>query len=244
MFHVNHSFQNLMITQLLIVPLEYMLVFWWKFEIYNHKYLCGYQPELRLTEWSVSCFLFPAPAYSQRLYASENPLPVGKNVTLFSQAGVSVGAWMFNTTMIVMIFPGNEIISNDWKNRLISNTTTNYSSLTITSMRVEDSGVYTLQDVNLFRAQLTLSVQGKSKSNHFLYLPLSLIFSHSVLNKTIWKIPVSTFVFGQCLYAKQKSTAMLESVLKISIEAILADVVLAVNSGPKPFQCQQSHCIL
>uniref|UniRef100_A0A3Q3XCZ4 Ig-like domain-containing protein n=1 Tax=Mola mola TaxID=94237 RepID=A0A3Q3XCZ4_MOLML len=87
------------------------------------------------------------------------PLPVGKNVTLFSQAGVSVGAWMFNTTMIVMIFPGNEIISNDWRNRLISNTTTNYSSLTITSMRVEDSGVYTLQDVNLFQAQLTLSVQ-------------------------------------------------------------------------------------
>ena len=144
----------------------------------------------------------------------------------------------------MMVFAENELVFSDWEGRVISNSTTDHSSLTIMSMRLEDSGVYTLQDANMFRAQITLSVQGKSKSNHILYLPLSLIFFHTVLNKTICKIPVSTFVFGQCLYAKQKSTVMLESVQKISIESILADVVLPVNSRLKPFQCQHSHCIL
>ncbi|KAE8289019.1 Carcinoembryonic antigen-related cell adhesion molecule 5 Carcinoembryonic antigen [Larimichthys crocea] len=47
-----------------------------------------------------------APAYSQSIYASENPLPVGSNVTLFSQTSVTLGAWMFND-IIVMITPSS-----------------------------------------------------------------------------------------------------------------------------------------
>ncbi|XP_076593549.1 carcinoembryonic antigen-related cell adhesion molecule 1 [Chaetodon auriga] len=98
-----------------------------------------------------------APAYSQSIHASENPLPVGGEVTLFSTANVTTGAWMFNNALIVMIFPGDKIITNSWSSRVTFNTST--SSLTIRSLQVEDSGLYTLEALNLFRAQLTLSVQ-------------------------------------------------------------------------------------
>lgn len=112
---------------------------------------------------SVPCFLFLDPAYSQMIYASENPLPVGSTVTLTSQTNVTTGAWLFNNDIIVIIFPGNAIITNTWSERVTFNSTT--SSLTIRSLQVEDSGLYTLQAVNSFRAQLTLSVQGK---DHFI----------------------------------------------------------------------------
>ncbi|XP_035528094.1 carcinoembryonic antigen-related cell adhesion molecule 1 [Morone saxatilis] len=96
-------------------------------------------------------------AFSQNIYASENPLPVGSNVTLFSRSSVPAGAWMFNSNIIVMIFPGDKIIADTWRDRVIFNSTT--SSLTIRSLQVEDSGLYTLQALNLFRSELTLSVQ-------------------------------------------------------------------------------------
>lgn len=122
---------------------------------------------------SVPCFLFLAPTYSQSIHASQNPLPVGSNVTLSSQANVVVGAWIFNSDIIVMIFPGGEIISNSWKDRIIFNSTSNDISLTIRSVQSEDSGLFTLQAVNSFRAQLTLSVQGKTPLSMFM-----LTFSH------------------------------------------------------------------
>ncbi|XP_051262576.1 carcinoembryonic antigen-related cell adhesion molecule 1 isoform X2 [Dicentrarchus labrax] len=96
-------------------------------------------------------------AISQNIYASENPLPVGSNVTLFSRINVTTGAWMFNSNIIVMIFPGDRIIDDTWRERVIFNSTT--SSLTIRSLQVEDSGLYTLQALNFFRSELTLSVQ-------------------------------------------------------------------------------------
>ncbi|XP_075965820.1 cell adhesion molecule CEACAM5-like [Anarhichas minor] len=100
---------------------------------------------------------FAAATSIQKIHASENPLPVGSNVTLFSQDNVTVGAWLFDNDIIVLIFPGNTIITNNWINRVAFNPT--FSSLTINSVQLEDSGLYTLQAVNSFRAQLTLSVQ-------------------------------------------------------------------------------------
>lgn len=98
-----------------------------------------------------------APAYGQSIHASENPLPVGSNVTLFSETNVTSGAWMFNNNLIVMIFPGYTMISDTWRDRVTFNSFT--SSLTIRSLQVSDSGLYTLQALNSFRAQLALSVQ-------------------------------------------------------------------------------------
>ncbi|XP_039661098.1 carcinoembryonic antigen-related cell adhesion molecule 5-like isoform X4 [Perca fluviatilis] len=100
---------------------------------------------------------FAAAASIPLIYASVNPVPVGNNVTLFSQFPVTTGAWMFNNEIIVMIFPGGQVITNTWSNRVTFNSTT--SSLTIMSLQLEDSGVYTLQSLNVFVAQLTLSVQ-------------------------------------------------------------------------------------
>ncbi|GAA6229631.1 carcinoembryonic antigen-related cell adhesion molecule 5-like [Lates japonicus] len=93
----------------------------------------------------------------QSIYASENPLPVGSNVTLYSQAVVTTGVWMFETNLIVMIFPGSIIIRDTWRDRVSYNATN--SALTIKSLRLGDSGLYTLQTVNSFHGQLTLSVQ-------------------------------------------------------------------------------------
>ncbi|KAK9514049.1 hypothetical protein VZT92_027539 [Zoarces viviparus] len=93
----------------------------------------------------------------QKIHASENPLPVGSNVTLSCQDNVTIGAWLFDNDIIVLIFPGNTIIANNWIDKVSFNST--FSSLTISSVQLEDSGLWTLLAINSFRAQLTLSVQ-------------------------------------------------------------------------------------
>lgn len=97
------------------------------------------------------------PTNCQRISASQDPVPVGGNVTLSSEAEVTTGAWMFKNEMIVLLFFGNHNISNKWSHRVAFNSTN--SALTIRSLKVEDSGLYTLQAFNVFSASLTLSVQ-------------------------------------------------------------------------------------
>ncbi|KAL6109223.1 uncharacterized protein ACO6RY_12406 [Pungitius sinensis] len=98
-----------------------------------------------------------APAASmEALYASENPVPVGGNVTLYSQADVQAAVWMFDTEIIVLMLEGNALITKNWTHRAILNSN---SSLTISSLQQNDSGIYTLVVVNSHRAQLTLTVQ-------------------------------------------------------------------------------------
>ncbi|XP_022620364.1 carcinoembryonic antigen-related cell adhesion molecule 5-like [Seriola dumerili] len=100
-----------------------------------------------------------APDYvcSHSLSASENPVPVGSNVTLYSQATNITGAWLFNNNIIVLIIQRNVVINNAWRDRVTFNSTG--LSLTIKSLQLEDSGEYALQAVNDFYARLTLSVQ-------------------------------------------------------------------------------------
>ncbi|XP_026228385.1 carcinoembryonic antigen-related cell adhesion molecule 5-like [Anabas testudineus] len=94
---------------------------------------------------------------SSLIYASENPIPVGSNVTFFSSKSVTQGAWLFNNSLIVIIIPGNSIIPSIWSSRVTFDSNT--SSLSIRSLTLSDSGLYTLEAINLFSAQLTLSVQ-------------------------------------------------------------------------------------
>lgn len=99
-----------------------------------------------------------APAHSQSISATKNPIEVGSNVTLNSQASVSTGVWMLaDMGIIVFISSGNAMIDMDWRDRVTFNPNT--SSLTIRSLQVEDSGMYILEAFNSFRANLTLSVQ-------------------------------------------------------------------------------------
>lgn len=113
-------------------------------------------------------FFFLAPVYSQSLYASKNPVPVGSNVTLYFKDSVTLGAWIFKNAIIALIYPGNVTISDEWKDRATLNLTAKHTSLTINSLRVNDSGEYTLQTFQgisvVFSFQL--SVQGESLSFH------------------------------------------------------------------------------
>lgn len=93
----------------------------------------------------------------QNISASENPLPVGSNVTLNSSKNVTQGAWMFKNNLILMIFGGSASISGPWRDRIAFDPAT--SALTIRSVQLGDSGLYTLQEINVFHAELTLSVQ-------------------------------------------------------------------------------------
>lgn len=107
-----------------------------------------------------TCFLFLDVTCSQTLYASENPVAVGNNVTLSSNYTVSSGGWLFNTRQIVIILNGGFAISKTWRDRVSFNQST--SSLTIHSVKLKDSGNYALQDlINEISSQLTLSVEGK-----------------------------------------------------------------------------------
>lgn len=68
--------------------------------------------------------------------------------------------------MIAMIYPGNHTISNEWKDRVTLTLTTNQTSLTINSLRPQDSGEYVLQDLQgIFdKSSVQLSVQGETIS--------------------------------------------------------------------------------
>lgn len=67
---------------------------------------------------------------------------------------------MFKNSLILMIFSGNVKIFDEWKHRVMLNRTDNYTSLSITSLRLNDSGEYVLQYDN-GRFSVNLSVQGE-----------------------------------------------------------------------------------
>ncbi|XP_030641492.1 carcinoembryonic antigen-related cell adhesion molecule 1 [Chanos chanos] len=94
------------------------------------------------------------------LIASENPLAVGKNVTLslVPEMSLEEGDVLFETTTIVFWYPGRVRILNFDKDRLSYNSTT--SQLHIRSVTLNDSGLYTLQGiVPSLHTHLRLSVQ-------------------------------------------------------------------------------------
>ncbi|KAM4567415.1 cell adhesion molecule CEACAM5-like [Fundulus diaphanus] len=93
---------------------------------------------------------------SQTIQASMNPVAVGDNVTL-SSIPITVGAWTFNGDLLVFIYPGNFMLSKNKTGGMIFNITT--SSLTITSARLQHSGLYKIEQMNEFSVQLQLSVQ-------------------------------------------------------------------------------------
>lgn len=78
-----------------------------------------------------------------------------------------MGAWMFNNSLIVMIFPGNITIFDERKDRIMVNFTDNHTSLTITSLQLNDSGEYTLQGTT-GRFSIKLSVQGEVMPEFFI----------------------------------------------------------------------------
>ncbi|KAF7659242.1 hypothetical protein LDENG_00000700 [Lucifuga dentata] len=96
--------------------------------------------------------------YSQDIYASQNPVPVDSNVTLFSRVNMSSVIWQHESTVIVVSFGGNFMITSTYKDRVTFNAST--LALTIRSLQLQDSGLYTLQDLSSSsKAELNLSVE-------------------------------------------------------------------------------------
>lgn len=127
---------------------------------------------------SVPCFLFLA-ASIEKLIASQNPAPVGSDVTLFSPPNVKALVWMFESDVIALMLNGGAIISDNWIPRV---TLHSNSSLTLNSVKQNDSGSYSLAVLNSSPVKLTLSVQGKT---HFslcwqfpsiYFIPVYLVF--------------------------------------------------------------------
>lgn len=156
-------------------------------------------------------FFSPAPVYSQSLHASRNPTPIGSNVTLYTQDSVTAGAWMFNNSLIAMIYPGNVIMFDEWENRVILNFTENYTSLTITSLRLIDSGEYTLQKDG-GRFSVDLSVQGEVMPTLFHPCSLSLYEVKIFLWNLPWcflSVGMWRKTMGQCGGHKQQACFIL-----------------------------------
>ncbi|KAM9309659.1 carcinoembryonic antigen-related cell adhesion molecule 1 [Pholidichthys leucotaenia] len=91
-----------------------------------------------------------------RIHASENPIPVGHNLTLHSNQSITAGAWLFDNNIIRFVFPNGGFTSEDWEGRINYDPAT--SSLTIYSLTLGDSGEYVLHGQN-FLSEITVSVQ-------------------------------------------------------------------------------------
>ncbi|XP_036071789.1 hemicentin-1 [Oryzias melastigma] len=96
------------------------------------------------------------PVFSQSPTVSELFKPVGGNVTL-SGVSLAEGGWLYNCKYIALIFGDHISESSVWKERISINAT-NYD-LTIRALNVNDSGVYSLSDVDNTFVSVKLSVQ-------------------------------------------------------------------------------------
>uniref|UniRef100_A0A3Q3AD05 Hemicentin-1-like n=2 Tax=Kryptolebias marmoratus TaxID=37003 RepID=A0A3Q3AD05_KRYMA len=100
---------------------------------------------------------FAGRVHGQRIYTLNNPAPVGRSLTIFSDSTITLGGWLFNNDILVFVYPGGQIVDNAHKDRIIYNSST--SSLTIKSATLEYSGVYTLTQINNFTVKLDVSIQ-------------------------------------------------------------------------------------
>ena len=89
-----------------------------------------------------------------------NPLAVGSNVTLnlVPQSPINIGTWSYETTTIVLFYPGGSSVSTSYRGRVLFSS----SELSISSLQLNDSGRYTVQGMEpVLNAVVTLSVRGK-----------------------------------------------------------------------------------
>nr|XP_046155728.1 hemicentin-1-like isoform X5 [Oncorhynchus gorbuscha] len=101
---------------------------------------------------------FTTDVSGQVVVPSMNPLAVGSNVTLnlVPQSPINIGTWSYETTTIVLFYPGGSSVSTSYRGRVIFSS----SELSISSLQLNDSGRYTVQGMEpLLNAVVTLSVQ-------------------------------------------------------------------------------------
>ncbi|XP_071025280.1 hemicentin-1-like [Oncorhynchus clarkii lewisi] len=103
---------------------------------------------------------FTTDVSGQVVVPSMNPLAVGSNVTLnlVPQSPINIGTWSYETTIIVLFYPGGSSVSTSYQSRVSFNRSS--SELSISSLQLNDSGRYTVQGMEpVLKAVVTLSVQ-------------------------------------------------------------------------------------
>ncbi|XP_040899707.1 hemicentin-1-like [Toxotes jaculatrix] len=173
---------------------------------------------------------------SQRIYASENPLPVGSNVTLSSQVNVTLGVWMFDNNVIVWIMQGVVTITEEWRDRVTFSSAN--SSLTIRSLQVGDSGVYTLQLVNSYRAKLILSVQVPI-SNVTLMAKATQLVEYN--DTAVLVCSVSSGSFPSYVWLKNNSVLTAGGEVQLSNGNATLSIVNVTHYDKGPFMCNVSN---
>uniref|UniRef100_A0A8C7VX83 Ig-like domain-containing protein n=1 Tax=Oncorhynchus mykiss TaxID=8022 RepID=A0A8C7VX83_ONCMY len=104
--------------------------------------------------------LMPIYVSGQVVVPSMNPLAVGSNVTLnlVPQSPINIGTWSYETTIIVLFYPGGSSVSTSYQSRVSFSRSS--SELSISSLQLNDSGRYTVQGMEpVLKAVVTLSVQ-------------------------------------------------------------------------------------
>ncbi|XP_052346021.1 carcinoembryonic antigen-related cell adhesion molecule 5-like isoform X4 [Oncorhynchus keta] len=103
---------------------------------------------------------FTTDVSGQVVVPSMNPLAVGSNVTLnlVPESSINIGTWSYETTTIVLFYPGGSIVSKSYQGRVSFNRSS--AELSISSLQLNDSGRYTVQGMKpVLYAVVTLSVQ-------------------------------------------------------------------------------------
>ncbi|CDQ81192.1 unnamed protein product [Oncorhynchus mykiss] len=103
---------------------------------------------------------FTTDVSGQVVVLSMNPLAVGSNVTLnlVPESSINIGTWSYETTTIVLFYPGGSIVSTSYQGRVSFNRSS--AELSISSLQLNDSGLYTVQGMEpVLTAVVTLSVQ-------------------------------------------------------------------------------------
>nr|XP_046157426.1 carcinoembryonic antigen-related cell adhesion molecule 5-like [Oncorhynchus gorbuscha] len=103
---------------------------------------------------------FTTDVSGQVVVPSMNPLDVGSNVTLnlVPKSPINIGTWSYETTIIVLFYPGGSIVSKSYRGRVSFNRSS--AELSISSLQLNDSGRYTVQGMEpVLKAVVTLSVQ-------------------------------------------------------------------------------------
>ncbi|XP_036797576.1 hemicentin-1 [Oncorhynchus mykiss] len=103
---------------------------------------------------------FTTDVSGQVVVPSMNPLAVGSNVTLnlVPQSPINIGTWSYETTIIVLFYPGGSSVSTSYQSRVSFSRSS--SELSISSLQLNDSGRYTVQGMEpVLKAVVTLSVQ-------------------------------------------------------------------------------------
>ncbi|CAB1333912.1 unnamed protein product [Coregonus sp. 'balchen'] len=88
---------------------------------------------------------FTTDVSGQAVVPSMNPLAVGSNVTLnlVPQSPITIGTWSYETTVVVLFYPGGSSVRKMYQGRISFNRSS--SELSISSLQLNDSGRYTVQ---------------------------------------------------------------------------------------------------